>query len=430
MMDTDLQPAPDDALTGVTTDYLDTTTPNLLDRWAPLHDWLCRRIDKGVLPYLKANLGRIGPRGMARLGAGQIRYGTQFAVQDYLSLSSHPAICEAAHAAILARGVHSAGSAALMGLSDLVQTLESRIAAFLGLAESTVFPTGWAAGYGAIRALVRPGDHVLIDVLAHACLHEGAAAATKHVHRFAHLSTDGVARRLARLRADAPDAGILVVTEGLFSMDSDSPDLPALQALCRRHGATLLVDVAHDLGASGPEGRGLIGAQGMLGQVDVVMGSFSKTFASNGGFVASDHPALKHALRFACGPQTFSNALSPVQAAVVLAAFDIVDSPEGEALRARLARNVAAIRQGLSDIGLPVMGTASAIIPVLLGGMARSRLMTAAMLQGGVFVNLVEHPAVPRNGCRWCLQAMAAHEDSDIATLLDMAATAHRLHPD
>lgn len=366
-MNTDLHTAPDDALTGVTTDYCDVSGTNLLDRWTPLHDWVCRRIDRGVLPYLKVNLGRIGPRGMARTGTGQSGYGTQFAVQDYLSLSSHPAICEAAHAAILSRGVHSAGSAALMGLSDLVQQLESRIAALLGLSDATVFPTGWAAGYGAIRALVRPHDHVLIDVLAHACLHEGAAAATRHVHRFAHLSTDGVARRLARLRADAPGAGILVVTEGLFSMDSDSPDLPALQVLCRQYGATLLVDVAHDLGASGPAGRGLIGAQGMLGQVDVVMGSFSKTFASNGGFVASDHPALKHALRFACGPQTFSNALSPVQADVVLAAFDIVDSPEGEALRTRLARNVATIRDGLADIGLHVMGTPSAVIPVLLG---------------------------------------------------------------
>ncbi|MGL6210732.1 MAG: aminotransferase class I/II-fold pyridoxal phosphate-dependent enzyme [Paracoccaceae bacterium] len=419
----------DDTLTGVTTDYHDGTTSNLLDRWTPMRDWLARRTERGLLPYSKANHGRIGPRGLGSLSDGVPRYGVQFAVQDYLSLSSHPAVCEAAHVAIGERGVHSAGSAALMGLSDLVRQLEARMASFLGFADATVFPTGWGAGYGVIKALVRPDDHVVIDVLAHACLHEGAAAGTKNVHRIRHLSTEAVEKRLQRLREAHPEAGILVVTEGVFSMDSDSPDLPALQALCHRFGATLLVDVAHDLGALGPGGRGVPAMQGMHGKHDVVMGSFSKSFASNGGFVASNHPALKSALRYACGPQTFSNALSPVQAAVVMAALDIIDSGEGDALRAQLMQNVLAIRAGLIFAGFDVMGAPSAILPVALGDTGRARLMTAAMIDRGVFVNLVEYPAVSRTSCRWRLQAMVGHGESDIETLLTEAAEVQRMFP-
>ena len=180
-----------------------------------------------------------------------------------------------------------------MGPTSLTVALEAAIAAFIGYSEATVFPTGWGAGYGAITALVRPDDQIMIDILAHASLQEGAMATTANVHRVPHLSTDGAARRLARLREAEPQAGIMLITEGLFSMDSDIPDLAALQDLCHRHRATLLVDVAHDLGALGPIGRGALELQGMLGAVDVVIGSFSKAFAANGGFVASNHPALR-----------------------------------------------------------------------------------------------------------------------------------------
>lgn len=421
---------PDDTLTGALPDPACAAGPDLLDRWQPLHDWVRRRIDSGIPPGPKCNLGRIGPRGMGRPdAAGAPVFGVQFAAQDRLSLSAHPAICEAAHAAIAARGVHSAGPVAMMGLSDLAERLEARIAGFLGLAGATVFPTGWAAGYGAVRTLVRPDDHVLIDALAPGCLQQGATAATRHVHRFAHLSTDAAARRLIRLRAEYPLGGILVVTRALFGQDSESPDLPALQALCRAHRATLLVDVAEDLGATGPGGRGVPGLQGLHGAIDVLVGSFSRTFAANGGFVAASHPALQDALRLTCGLLASSSALSPVQAAVVLAALDIVEGVEGEWRRARLLRHVTALREGLADHGYTVPGVPGTVVPVLLGDLAQARRMTAAMLEAGVFVHLLEPPAVPQGRCRWCLQPMAAHEDSDIARLLDAAETLRARFP-
>lgn len=413
-----------DVLDGVTSDYFDARNPNLLDRWQPMTDWVTARLDARLDPYCKSTSARIGPRTCGYDRAGRRLDGINFASQDYLSLSSHPDVIAAATNAAQQFGVHSAGSAALMGLTAPTLDLEARIAGFLKTADATVFPTGWGAGYGAIRALVRPGDHILIDVLAHACLQEAADAATANVHRFPHCSTDAVERRLTRLRKEHPDAGILIVSEGVFSMDSDIPDLVALQAMAKQYGATLFVDVAHDLGALGPSGRGVIETQAMLGKIDIVMGSFSKTFASNGGFVATDHPALKLALRFGSGPQTFSNALSPVQAAAVLAALDVVDSPEGTMRRGQLMSNVLRLRGALSAAGFDLLGQPSAIVPARIGANAMARRMTAATLAAGGIVNLVEYPAVAKNACRWRLQVMADHSPEDIDQFVAIAVAA------
>jgi len=411
---------PDDqALGGAMPDFYDPAPVNVLDRWSAMADWADHRLDVGLDSCCKVTSGRIATQTFAQDRAGR-PLGTaaepalNFASQEYLSLASDPRVVGAAVAAAQRLGVHSAGSAALMGLSEPVVTLERRLADWLGLADCTVFSTGWGAGYGAIRTLMRPGDHLLLDVLSHACLQEAASVCGASVHRFPHCSTEAVARRLVRIRAEHPRAGIMVVTEGAFSMDADTPDIAALQALCRAHGATLFVDVAHDLGALGPGGGGAIAAQGMTGKVDIVMGSFSKTFASNGGFVASNHPALKLALRYACGPSTFTNALSPVQAAAVLACLDIVRSPEGDTRRAALMRNALHLRGAMADLGFQVLGQPCAIVPVVLGDSARSRVLTRETLARGALVNLVENPAVARNACRWRLQVMADHTPEQI----------------
>ncbi len=416
---------PEHALSGVTSDFRSTTGVDILARWDAHQRWWDARLLHGLDPYGKRTQSGIAPACSATLrDGGPLLSGVNFASQDYLNLAAHPAIHGAAHAAIARFGVHSAGSVALMGDTQLAERLERRIAEFLGYADCTLFPTGWAAGYGIVHTLAGRGDHILMDVLAHACLQEGARNSGAQVHSFPHLSNDAVQRRLGRIRAEAPEAGILVVTEGLFSMDSDVPDLAGLRALCTAHRATLLVDVAHDLGALGPGGRGHLGAQGLLGLADVVMGSFSKTFASNGGFVATQARSLKLGLRCGCGPLTFSNALSPVQAAIVLAAFDVVDSAEGQARRDRLLSNIARLRAGLDASGFTVLGQPSAIVPVLLGDNALARLMTRHALAGGALVNLVEHPAVARNGCRWRLQVMAEHTEAQIDRMVAIAGAA------
>ena len=215
------------------------------------------------------------------------------------------------------------------GNTHLSRRLEGALGEALGMEHVLLFPTGWAAGFGTITGLVRPGDHVLMDQLSHACLAQGARAATPNWQTFRHNDVDDLRRRLAEVRSRDARHGILVVTEGLFSMDSDSPDLAALQAACREHGAVLLVDVAHDFGAQGAGGGGQLERQRLLGQVDLVMGSFSKTLASNGGFLATNQASVRQFVSIFGGSHTYSNALSPVQAAVVLEALRIVRSPEG-----------------------------------------------------------------------------------------------------
>jgi 7-keto-8-aminopelargonate synthetase-like enzyme len=282
-----------------------------------------------------------------------------------------------------------------------------------------LYPTGWAAGYGAIKGLIRPDDHIVMDALAHACLQEGAYSATDNVHLHGHLNLDSTRQHLRKIRSKDVEAGILVVTESLFSMDSDTPDLRALQELCREYQATLLVDVAHDLGALGQSGRGFIGMQNMVGQIDLVMGSFSKTFGSNGGFVACNSAAVKQYLKFYGCSATFSNALSPVQAATVNKAFEIVQSDEGRALRRLLMKRAVQMHDALEAMGLNVVGAPSAIVPVVVGDEALARMVSRQLPERQVIANLVEYPAVAKGKARFRLQIMPTHSVEDIAALAE-----------
>ena len=197
-------------------------------------------------------------------------------------------------------------------------------------------------------------------------------------------------------------------------MDSDTPDLAALQDLADEFDATLVVDVAHDLGSMGPDGRGFIGMQGMLGKVDIVMGSFSKTFASNGGFVACNKRHIKEYLRYYSSPNTFSNALSPVQSAIVLKAFEIVDSAEGSDLRDSLMTNIRLLRELLAQGGFETYGEPSPIVCVKLGNEGTARLTGRQLTPLGLVANLVEFPAVPKGQARLRMQVMANHTGQDV----------------
>jgi glycine C-acetyltransferase len=400
---------PPEALTGSMRDFRELQGVNLIDRVEPFYRWQDLRRQHGLWPYSKSTEEAPLAVCTAKDDTGARFQGVNFASQDYLGLSSHPDIKETAKAVIDEYGVHSAGSSALAGNTKYSLQLEAVISDFLSLEHTVLYPTGWAAGYGVIKGLVRPDDHIVMDGLAHACLQEGAYSATSNVHLHGHLSLKSARRHLQRIRARDAAAGILVVTESLFSMDSDTPDLEALQELCHEFEATLLVDVAHDLGCIGEDGRGYISMQKMQGKIDIVMGSFSKTFASNGGFVSCNSPALRQYLKFYGSSATFSNALSPVQAATVTKAFNIVRSPMGRDLRRLLMQRVRYLRKGLTDAGLDVMGNPSAIVPVVVGDEALARMIARRLPALGVVANLVEFPAVAKGNARFRFQAMPAH---------------------
>jgi 7-keto-8-aminopelargonate synthetase-like enzyme len=413
-------------LTGSLREYRVVEGTDLLKRIEGFEVWQFKRFKEGFWPYSRATDTGARPSGGVRDDLGRKTEGVNFGSQDYLSLSFHPAIRQAAHDAIERYGVHSAGSPAFIGNTRHTIALERKISAFLGMERTVLFPTGFAAGFGAIKGLVRSNDHVVMDSLAHACLQEGAAAATRNVYLFRHLDTGSARRWLAEIRAKDAKNGVLVVTEGLFSMDSDTPDIAALAEVCREYEATLMVDVAHDLGCIGEDGRGHIGLQNMFGKVDIVMGSFSKTFASNGGFVATPSRGVQQYLRYFSTPTTFSNALSPVQAAVVLQAFEIVESQEGRERRVALMRNILSLRAKLMQAGMEVYGDPSPIVPVKMGSEALARLVSRQLSQRGLVANLAEFPAVPRGAARFRLQIMANHNEEQIAEAAEIIRSAHR----
>ncbi|WP_162243923.1 aminotransferase class I/II-fold pyridoxal phosphate-dependent enzyme [Aurantimonas sp. Leaf443] len=343
--------------------------------------------------------------------------GLNFGSQDYLNLSTHPEVVDAAIKAIQDYGVHSSGSGILMGNTDISIKLENAISDHLQATDTQLFPTGWGAGFGVVSGLVRPDDHVVLDVFAHSCLQEGAMASTKNVHRFRHLDNDDLRRVLSTIRASDTANAVMVITEGLFSMHADAPDLRTVQDLCHEFDATLVVDVAHDLGSTGPGGTGQIGIQGMVGKIDIVMGSFSKTFASNGGFVATKSRSLRNFIQVFASTTLFTNALSPSQAAAICASLSIVRSPEGERLRQSLASVSNHIHEHLKRHGLTVHGIGGPIAPVSVGNEAAGRLVCSLLPSNGILANLAEYPVVPKNDSRIRLQMMASHTEDDVSRL-------------
>jgi glycine C-acetyltransferase len=397
------------ALEGSFADFVRLSGKSLELRTQRYHEWRRNRLEQGVWPFSTLLQSTPGPEATVIDAAGTERTGVNFASYDYLGLSTHAEVRAAAIEAINRYGTQIAGAPILQGNSPLTVRLQEAVAEMLQLPHVALFPTGWSAGYGVITALIRTKDHVVLDQYAHNCCVQGAMAATHNVHRVRHLSIDAFVRQLRRIRATDTENAILVVTEGIFSMNGDSPDLAALQTACREYDATLLVDAAHDLGAVGPGGTGTVGLQGLLGKVDLVIGSFSKVFGANGGFASTSSAAIGEYLRAGAPSRTFSNAISPHQCAAVLKAVEIVRSAEGDVLREKVSSLAHLLRETLAASGVVCLGKPGPLVPALLGREAVGRITAALCFDRGVFANLIEYPAVSVGACRLRMQVMATH---------------------
>ncbi|MGX5776013.1 aminotransferase class I/II-fold pyridoxal phosphate-dependent enzyme [Methylorubrum zatmanii] len=348
---------------------------------------------------------------MMGAGDGTPPRGLDFASQDCLGLSTHPEIVEAAAETLRRFGVRSVCSAAESGDTNLSVALERRIADFLQMEEAMLCPTGRSAGHAVIRGLVRPSDHVVIDEAVRGGLREATEAATRHLQPFRHLDAEHCGSLIRAIRARDSRTGILVVTESLSPLDSGTPDLAALRSLCDECGATLLVDVAQDLGCLGEDGRGHLGLQDMLGRADLVTGNFSKSFASNGGFVAARTRAVTAYLRAREAAET---ALSPIQIAVILKAFTIIDEAEGRERRARLMRNVLTLRAALREQGLEVYGEPSATVSVKIGSADLADCVGRRLAELGLLAEIVVSPEADE-AARLRLHVTAGHSEADTA---------------
>ena len=400
--------------------YIKVSGKTMAERTQPLNDWANARRSLGVWPFSRVLIEPalhhtiIGDEN----GLDSTR-GINFSSQDYLGLANRQEMKDAARAAIDQFGVHSAGSPALCGRTSITVQLEEKIASILGFESSLIYPTGWAAGFGVVTGLVREADTIFIDALCHNCLQEGAKFATKNLRKFNHNDLTHLAELLKEERSNNAQGAIFIITETLFSMDSDSPDLNAFINLAITFEAILILDVAHDFGAMGKHGRGLIDSLNIPNWQNhvVVMGSFSKTFASNGGFVAC-HDNVRQYLRCFSSTQFFSNAISPIQTLVVLNALRLVFSYEGDSLRAKLMSNIDALRSSMKHHSLDMAGIPSPIVPVFVGVEknieATARLTSKHLIKNQLHANLVEFPAVPRGKARFRFQVMATHLSEEI----------------
>jgi glycine C-acetyltransferase len=240
------------------------------------------------------------------------------------------------------------------------------------------------AGFGVIKGLVRPNDFIIMDHLSHNCLQEGANAATKNIKKFQHLNQVAMLEILAETRKQNPDSAILVVTEGLFSMDSDSPDLNFYQKATKEHNAFLLVDCAHDFGHLGERGRGVWEVQNLQDRSNVILvGTGSKCLSTNIGFIGIKNPNVIRVLREMSTAYMHATVLNPAQAATSLAQLKILSSAEGVERRRKVLENYNYLRAKLEAKGHKIFGNPCAIMPVFVGNEVVCRLVSRIMMDLG-----------------------------------------------
>ena len=333
---------------------------------------------------------------------------------NYLGLTHHPKVLEAATRALHTYGSGCTGSRFLNGTLDLHLQLEDTLARFLGKDDCIVFSTGYNANLGLISGLVSKGDVVYLDKLDHASIVDGAKMSYGTTERFNHGSLDGLERKLAR---SGESGGKMVIVDGVYSMEGDIADIPNLLKVCRRHGAALAIDDAHSIGVLGPNGDGTAAHFGLSDEVDIIAGTFSKSLASIGGFVTGSKSVINY-LRHHSRPLIFTAALPPANTAGVLAALEVLQrEPER---RTQLWANTKRLADGFRSLGFEVGPSETPIIPIVIGPLDRTLLMWRKVYDAGVFTNPVVPPAVPLSQCRLRTSVMATHTADQIDYSLDV----------
>ena len=340
-----------------------------------------------------------------------------FCSNDYLGLASDPRLAEAACAA-LGQGTGSGAAALVSGYNREHAALEEELADFLGRPRALLFSSGWAANLGVLRGLLGREDVLVADELNHASLIDGGRLSGARYVRVGHGDVAGFGQALAD---GAGSAQRLIATDSVFSMDGDLAPLRELSALARQHGAALMVDDAHGVGVLGPGGRGALAACGA--EADILMAGFGKALGTAGAAVAGSETLIDYLVQRA-RTWVFSTAPPPALAAATRASLRLVRGAEGDALRARLAANIARFRAGAAQLGLPLSASETAIQPLVLGAAARALAVSRALWQRGYWVAAIRPPTVPAGTSRLRITLSAAHGEAEIDSLLAALAEA------
>src|SRR5665213_533744 len=332
---------------------------------------------------------------------------------SYLGLTNHPKIKEAAINAIDKYGTGCAGSRFLNGTLEIHLELEQALARLMNKEAVLLYSTGFQVNLGVISALVGKGEFVLADKCDHASIVEGCLLSPGRMVRFAHKNMEELEIRLQQID---PQVGKLIVVDGVFSMEGDVIQLPELCRLANRYGAAVMVDDAHSIGVLGEMGAGTASHFGLTDQVQLIMGTFSKSLASLGGFIASDAATIDY-LKHNSRALIFSASMSPANAAAVIAALDIMRS-EPERI-AQLWRNTERLKKGLISLGFDLGASVTPILPVYCRDSVLAFKFSRRLDEEGIFVNPVVSPGVPAGQELVRISLMATHTDHQIDFALD-----------
>ncbi len=332
---------------------------------------------------------------------------------NYLGLTTHPKVKQAAQQAIIRYGTSCTGSRFLNGTLAMHEQLERELADFVGKDEALIFSTGMQVNLGTISSLITRDDVVILDKDDHASIVDGARLGYGKIERFRHNDIEHLERVLQSL----PDnVGKLIVVDGVFSMGGDLADLPGIIPVAGKYGARIMVDDAHGMGVMG-RGHGTAAESGVTDQVDLIMSTFSKSFASLGGFVAGDDDVI-HYIKHTARSLIFSASIPAANAAAALAALHVIrDEPE---LAARVIQIGARVKKELSAMGFNVGESVTPIVPVIIGDDERTFKTWKTLFENGVFVNPVISPAVPQGMQLLRTSYMASHTDAQIDQVLDV----------
>jgi 8-amino-7-oxononanoate synthase len=374
-----------------------------------------------LLPYFRVVEGPARPV-MEMEGAPRIMLGSN----NYLGLTEDERVIAGAEAALHRYGTGLTGSRLLNGTTELHLDLEREIAAWMDTDDALVYTTGHQTNVGVLGTILAPGDTVIADSADHASILDGCILSRAKLRAFRHNRLDLLEKQLRKAVDDG--GGILVVVDGVFSMEGDLPDLPAICDLCEEYGARLLVDEAHGAGVLGARGAGAAELMGVEDRVDLRTGTFSKSLASCGGFVAGPVEVIDY-LRIQSRSYLFTASGVPSAIGAALAALRVLRGEDGAGLLSSVLANARRLRDGLEERGFRVVQPhplpgggemVTPIVPVEVGDDWKALLLWRALWDAGVFVNTAIHPAVPPGGALLRTSVMATHDDATLDRALDI----------
>ncbi|MEI7514777.1 MAG: glycine C-acetyltransferase [Betaproteobacteria bacterium] len=346
-----------------------------------------------------------------RAGDGSAREVLNLCANNYLGLSSHPAVVEAAHAALRSHGYGLSSVRFICGTQDLHKTLEGRLSRFLGTEDTILYAAAFDANGGLFEPLLGEEDAVISDALNHASIIDGIRLCKAKRYRYQHNDMADLERCLAQARADGARF-TLVFTDGVFSMDGTVAQLDVMRRLCDRHGALLGVDECHATGFMGATGRGTHEHRGVWGQVDIITGTLGKALGGASGGFTSGRREVIELLRQRSRPYLFSNTVAPVIVGASIAVLDLLEA--STALRDRLADNTRYFRQAMAQAGFAIAPGEHPIVPIMVFDAQVAQRLAARLLELGVYVVGFFFPVVPQGQARVRVQMSAAHPRADL----------------